>query len=177
MKKVRGNKRRLRSFKRHLAESMPSFPSEEMQGSGYWHLHMPCSGAWIDQSTSPTRMRKECVAAILEATKHLSDIRPKETKARVICSIAWPALWASQIIIFFGNEYFDHFFNRTRPEQTWLLKKEGWLTETFSLEIPSDFEERKYHETIKDEGYQFEDDLIFIGQFETPNSGSGNGKH
>ena len=164
MKKIRGNKRKLNAFKRHLTEAVSEFPSEDYEACGYWHMHMPCSQSWIDQNTFSTRQRKECILAILEATEHLISIKRNRKNTRVVCSISWPSLWDSQIIVFFGSDYYDRFFDRRSPEQEWTEKPAGWLLKTFDLNIPESMTERVYLERIRDEDFESETTLVFVGE-------------
>jgi len=99
MKKIRGKKRRLNAFSRQLDDEVASFPSEGRSGCGYWHLHMPCAQSFIDHSPNPTRLRKDCVKAILKTTLRLRLVKPEDVDARVVCCLSWPSLWDSQIIV------------------------------------------------------------------------------
>ena len=164
MKKLRGIRRRLEAFQRRLEEEVSSFPAEDRQGCGYWHLHMPCAQSFIDHSPNETRLRKQCIESILGAAEQLKSIKPEGVEARVVCSLAWPSLWDSQIIIFFGSDYYDRFFDRRSPAQEWTEKPAGWLLRTFDLNIPESMTERVYLERIRDEDFEYETTLVFVGE-------------
>jgi hypothetical protein len=163
MKKIRGKKRRLNAFSRQLDDEVASFPSEGRSGCGYWHLHMPCAQSFIDHSPNPTRLRKDCVKAILKTTLRLRLVKPEDVDARVVCCLSWPSLWDSQIIVFFGNDYYDGFFDRNSPDQQWIERPSGWLVEFFNLDIPKGATEKVYLEKIQDADGESEAILSFIG--------------
>lgn len=153
----------MKKISRRLDDSVTSFPSEDIKGCGYWHLHMLCAQSFIDHSPNPTRLRKECVDAVLKAAAQLRSIKPKEVDVRIVCSFSWPSLWDSQIIVFFGDDCYDGFFDRKSPDQHWFERSTGWLTKTFSLEIPEGATEKVYLEKIQDEDTESESTLSFIG--------------
>ena len=166
MKKLRGKSRKLKAFQKRLEDEASSFPAEDRPGCGYWHLHMPCSDSFIDHNLNLTRLRKQCVESILDAAIKLRSLKPDKVDARVVCSLTWPRLWDSQLIVFFGSEYFGHFFNRNSPEQKWTEESPHWLEKFFNLETPKGMTERVYLETLRDEDYESKSTLIFVGELE-----------
>ncbi len=150
-------------FEATLRERVATFPEEDRPGCGYWHLHMPCSNAFIDASLQPTRLRRACVAAVLRAAEHLRAIKPPEVEARVVVCLTWPTLWDAQIIVFFGEDYYGRFFDRNEPEQTWTRLEQSWLTPTLRLPVPDGCTERVYRETMRDGDEVWESTLIYLG--------------
>lgn len=155
----------LKIFLKDLLVGVQEFPDKDYPGSGYWHMHMPGSSRFLDYTEKKTELRKILVEGIIKATKTLHDQQPSNLNAKVISCISWPNLFDSQIIVFFGDEYFGGFFDRSGPEQWWTKEDESWVKENMKMEIPDGFEERVYNEVIDDEDGRFESTLIFIGNF------------
>jgi len=58
----------------------------------------------------------------------------------VIAAIDLPRLFDSQLIVFFGQDYFSRFFTRETPDQMWVaLPPHRSLEREWSLRIPKGF--------------------------------------
>jgi hypothetical protein len=82
----------------------------------------------------------------------------------VVAAIALPDLFDSQLIVFFGPDYWSTFFDRHDPEQRWNRLESGRsLSREWSLEIPDGFGELGFEEVIVADGYEHRGELWFVG--------------
>ncbi len=164
-KKVRGAKRKSNQMIRDINELTSQFPDVDLE-YGYWHMHLPVAQTFIDSSKTPMYIRKLCVQSLINGVERLINIRPKlNISSRVVASIDLPHLWHSQIIVFFGDEYFNSFFKRDNTYQKWTpLPKERSLVREWNLYLPEIFEFRGYKEELQDEDYKAVNELWFIGE-------------
>ena len=150
-----------------------AFPEEDHAGWGYWHLHVPVDQAVIDSQKTPHWVRRQCVQSLMDRSEHLRHLKPAADEAiRVVALISLPDLWDSQIIVFFGDKYFGRFFERDLEGQTWTpLRESRSLAREWGLEIPSGFQEKGYHESIRDEDYSREGEVWLAGELGWPFGG------
>ena len=165
-KKVRGIKRKSSAMIKHIVEQTLTFPEEERPDCGYWHLHLPVAQAFIDSSNTPSSIRRLCMQTLIDRVDHLKNIKPEsDRKSRVIACINLPNLWDSQIIVFYGDEYFSNFFTRDSPEQKWEeLPSNRSMAKELNLTIPMDLTEKGYLEHIQDEDWESHSEIWFIGE-------------
>ncbi len=166
-KKVRGGKRKSRIMVREIEKLTENFPELDLN-RGYWHMHLPVSQVFIDSKNTPSHIRTLCIKTLINRAIFLSNMKPKvRTKIRVVACIELPQLWDSQIIIFFGDEYFENFFNRDDDYQKWsLIDTNRSLLKVYDLCIPNDFIERGYIEEIFDDDFKSKSEIWFIGELE-----------
>ncbi len=148
-----------------IRDETENFPEEDFPGCGYWHMHLPVSQGFIDSPETPKAIRKTCIQTLIDRAGHLCSIKPADISTRVVAAINLPHLFGAQLIVFFGSEYFDNFFDRNSPEQKWiLLPNDRSLVEEWDLGIPDNFEDRGYREIIEDEDYSYDGEIWFIGE-------------
>ncbi len=164
-KKVYFVKKKCKAMVSAISEATSIFPDLDMQ-RGFWHLHLPVSQSFIDSSRTPSDVRKLCMQTLIDRTKHLIDIKPAlDVKTRVVALISLPELWESQIIVFFGEDYFGGFFDRDDEEQRWtLLPFERSILKELDLKMPGGLTEIGYLEEINDEDGEAISELWFIGE-------------
>ncbi|WP_442870357.1 DUF3916 domain-containing protein [Anaerocolumna sp. AGMB13025] len=69
--------------------------------------------------------------------------------------------------MFFGDEYFENFFNRDDDYQKWsLIDNNRSLIKVYDLCIPNDFIESGYIEEIVDDDFKSKSEIWFIGELE-----------
>jgi hypothetical protein len=120
--RVRGLSRKCRAMVESITAIAGYTPVEHSPGCGYWHAHLPVAQAFIDSPATPRSVRRLCIQSILDASERLRLAQSsRRIDCRVVASIDLPKLWNSQIIVFFGQNYFSRFFQRDMPEQTWGL--------------------------------------------------------
>ncbi len=164
-KKVRGAKRKAKQMLRDINESISQFPDVDLE-YGYWHMHLPVAQTLIDSLKTPMYIRKLCVQSLINGVEKLIDIRPKfNVSSHVVASIDLPHLWHSQIIVFFGDEYFNDFFKRDNDYQKWTpLSKERSLIREWNLYLPEKLDFKGYKEEINDEDFKAINELWFVGE-------------
>ncbi len=167
MRKIRGRRRQLHGFRNRLLATTSHYPEPDQEGEDYWHAHMPTAQAFLDYSNQPTRLRRQCVEILLQATHRLVQRQLAGHTSRVTCCINWPHLWDSQLIVFFSEAYFGQFFSRNGPWQTWEKQESPWLESTLDLVPPPSLQEQVYLETIREAGsLPYQETLIFVGQLD-----------
>ena len=164
MKKQRGLRRKCRNMVRRITEQTATFPQAH-KGANFWHLHLPVARDFISSGATPFKVRRLCAQTLIDRAHHLAALAPSDGGTRIVVAISPEDLWDSQIIVFFGSQYFDSFFKRDLPEQTWTtLNPNRSLQRCWNLELPADFGERGYQEEINAEDFQSQHELWFIGQ-------------
>jgi hypothetical protein len=145
-----------------------SFPVEHDSRCGYWHMHLPVDQAFIDSKKTPPWVRRRCIQSLVDATERLRSLAPKsEGPVRVVACVSLPDLWDSQIIVFFGHEYFSTFFDRDSQYQRWKpLRESRSISREWNLEVPDGFQAKGFHEGIRDDGFHREGEVWFIGELD-----------
>ncbi len=163
--KQRGLRRKCKEMERRIAELTEAFPQPHDNRS-YWHLHLPVYQDFIDSANTPFGVRRLCVQALVNHAHKLAAIAPPgQLPTRVVAASSLPELWASQIIVFFGAEYFDTFFDRDTDDQRWTrLPQKRSLVREWSINTPKEFSEVGYLEEVNDEDCEFVAEQWFIGQ-------------
>ncbi|MDP4177371.1 MAG: DUF3916 domain-containing protein [Bacillota bacterium] len=164
-KKVRGVKHKCSSMIKSINEFTENFPQMNLN-KGYYHSHIPVAQEFIDLSKTPQFVRKICIQTLLSRVKHLIDIKPKlDIKTRVVTCIQLPDLWNSQIIIFYGENYFNSFFERNSEYQKWiLLPSNRDVLSKLGIAIPTGLSSRGYREEIIDNDCEYISEIWFIGE-------------
>ncbi len=153
-RKPRGLKRKCRIMIARLLKVTRRFP-EPHRNSGFWHLHLPLAENFIDSNATPRSVRRLCVQTLLERAFHLATLAPQNEFSRVVVVVSVHDLHASQIIVFFSEDYFDSFFVREDEKQKWLpLKPKRSLRKEWSLSLPAGFQEKGFRQEIVDDLYE-----------------------
>ncbi|MDZ4910358.1 DUF3916 domain-containing protein, partial [Clostridium perfringens] len=118
----------------NLIELTSGFPKIDL-GHGYWHLHIPTYQRFIDSYKTPASLRRKCIQLIIDRVEFLIKNKlQSDAPIRVVACINLPSLWDSQIIAFFGDEYYKNFFNRNTDYQKWIpLSKERDICKEWNL--------------------------------------------
>ncbi len=167
--KIRGLRRKCNNMVMQITEQTKVFPQpHEPSGiySGYWHLPLPVAQDFIDSAKAPFGVRRLCVQTLVNRAYHLAAIAPVgDTSTRVVVAVSLPNLWQSQIIVFFGSDYFDKFFSRNTATQTWTrLEGHRSLVREWKIQLPDGFSERGYHEEIDEPDFHQSGEIWFVGQ-------------
>jgi hypothetical protein len=163
--KVRGLRRKCRTMVGRIAALGSDFPLEDRKDCGCWHADLPVAQSFIDSARTPRTVRRLCIQALLDAAQHLRQAPRVSAPSRVVAAITLPTLFSSQLIVFFGDAYFDSFFLRTTPEQTWVpLPPDRSLVAEWNLSLPEGFLVRGYCETIRDVDFECRGEIWFVGE-------------
>jgi uncharacterized protein DUF3916 len=149
----------------HIGQLAMVTPAEDREGCGYWHAHLPVSQAFIDSPTIPRSIRRLCIQSMFDTADRLRAAQLQRIiECRVVVAVALPRLFDSQLIVFFGDEYFSGFFNRDTPEQRWVgLPSNRSLMREWSLRMSPGFSEWGFCETLRDEDFEQHGEMWFCG--------------
>ena len=167
-KKVRGQKRKVKSMIEGINIEIEKFPDIDIE-NGYWHMHLPIKQSFIDSDKVPLKIRRLCIQTIIDATKRLIRIKPKsDIKIRVIAFINLPALWYSEIIVFFGESHFEGYFYRNNEYQKWTpLEDKRNIVKEWNLRVSETFKAKGYKEILTNDDSIYENELWYIGEIDT----------
>ena len=145
-KKERGQKRKLKELLNNINQICPfqniNYP--------YEHFHVPCS-QFISSPKTSGRVKTEFCRAWLDKTTEIIEQKSYiKSFCKVVAVIDEFDLWASQIIIFYDENYFKSFWLRNSIEQTWEPIVEQSMSFIKKRYIVSKLEEKGYYETIND---------------------------
>ena len=156
--KVRGQKRKLKILLRDIDKIQPRFDYDgECE-----HYHIPC-GFWISSPKNSSRIQTEFIKKWIDKTKEIIDSKPENDKfCKVVASIVYPDFWSSQITIFYDEEYYNTFFDRKGPYQTW-TKIEG-ISFVKNRHINMSLKEQGYNEVIDNKTVCEDEDEIYRNQ-------------
>lgn len=156
--KVRGQRRRLKSLLKNIENIQPSFNYAEE----YEHFHLPC-GWWISEPKTYSKVKTAFCRKWLEKTEEMIASKPNDDRfCRVVADITSPCFWNSQIIIFYDETYFNDFFNRPGPYQTWtLIENKSFMKERG---LKSALKEKGYAEVLDDEDGTYTCEIWFYGE-------------
>ncbi len=146
---------------RRIEEEAAVFPASD--ACGYWHLHLPIARGLVDSQSIPYGVRRLCAMTLIQRASHLARCAPVSEGTRVVAAITLPELWDSQIIVFFGEDYFAGFFDRKDDAQIWEPINEQ-LSKRWDIEMPQGFTERTFVVVNKEgEGVQ-RSQIWFVGE-------------
>ena len=78
-------------------------------------IHVPC-GWWLSEPKTSSTVKTEFCKKWLDKTREIINSKPQNDKfCRIPADITSPYFWNSQIIIFYDENYYNNFFNRTGP--------------------------------------------------------------
>ncbi|MBO0459790.1 DUF3916 domain-containing protein [Enterococcus hulanensis] len=157
-KKQRGQSRKLKTLLSYINEFTPFLEIDDQ----YEHFHVP-SDPFIEHPKTKGKIKTEFCRAWLNTTERFIRQKPAEFPfCKVVAVISVPYYWNSQIIIFYDEDYYDRFWDRTGPEQFWTKVDQEY---SFCKErgIETAMREICYREKIVDDEI-FVNDLWFYGE-------------
>lgn len=163
--KTRGLGRKCQAMVDRIEQATQRFPQPHTT-LGCWHLHLPVGQQFINSKSTPFSVQQLCVRTLVERAQHLVALAPSNWETRVVVAIDSSDFHQSQIIVFFGNDYFRSFFARNSEEQHWVLLSGKGLCIRWNLMLPSGFSERVYRREINEEDGLHKSQIYFIGQLD-----------
>lgn len=157
-KKQRGQGRKLKMLLRRINEFTPFLETDD----NYDHFHVP-SDPFIDSLKTRGRIKTEFCRAWISTTERFILQKPNDLPfCKVMAVISVPYYWNSQIIIFYDENYYNNFWDRTGPEQFWTKIDQEY---SFCKErnIKTAVREMCYQEKMIDDEL-FVNDLWFYGE-------------
>ena len=159
-KKQRGQRRKLNTLLINIEQITPfADPSDR-----YEHFHVP-SDPFISFPKTSRKIKTAFCRAWLQKTAEIIGQKPKDIPfCKVVAVIDEGNLWESQIIIFYDEDYYNTFWERSSVEQTWLPMDSD--TRSFSKErnIKTSLKEKGCIEILSDEEKQRKSTLWFYGE-------------
>lgn len=158
MKKIRGQSRRLERLMRNIGGISP-FKTTDCECE---HFHVP-SGQWLDSSKTYGRIKTEFMRKWLEKTAQICAAKPENLPfCKAVTIVPENELSASQIVIFYDEDYYSRFFSRNDGCQRWELNENAAsLLSLRNINCP--LNEKCYTEILNDDGMIFMDRLYVFG--------------
>ena len=159
-KKQRGQRRKIKNLLFNIERITPFIDTDDR----YEHFHVP-SDPFISSPKTSGKTKTTFCRAWLQKTAEIIDQKPKDIPfCKVVAVIDKGDLWESQIIIFYDEDYYNSFWERSSTEQTWLPIDSD--TRSFSKErnIKTSLKEKAYIEILSDEDIQRKTVLWFYGE-------------
>ena len=154
-KKQRGQGRRLKKLFQRIDNFRPYTDVNQI----YEHFHVPCT-AFIDNTNTSSKIKTTFIKKWIAAAERFVLDKPEGLPfcraAAVICE---PYLSASQIIIFYDEEYSNSFWGRNGEEPKWTVITNRSLKTQKG--IKTNLAEKGFCETMTDGETAFKDELWF----------------
>ena len=161
-KKQRGQRRKIKNLLFNIEQITPFADTSDR----YEHFHVP-SDQFISSPKTSGKLKTAFCEAWLQKTTKIIEQKPKDIPfCKVVAVIDEGDLWESQIIVFYDEDYYYSFWERSSTEQTWLPIDSD--TRSFSKErnIKTSLKEKGYIEILSDEDKQKKSKLWCYGDVE-----------
>ena len=159
-KKERGQNRKLKT----LTENIHLIASFENTDIRYEHFHVP-SGSFISSPKTRGKVKTAFCKVWLQKAEEILKQKPSGlTFCKVVAIIDEGDLWASQIVIFYDKKYYESFWKRNTPEQTWTLIDDPTKSFIEKRNIKTQLNEIGYLETISEIDFNKKSVLWFYGE-------------
>lgn len=165
-KKLRGVRRRL-----HDVLAMPEryghhFP--EKNRWGYFDYKLPVNQALVEGPHAKLGFMKQCAQSLLDLCAMLHERRGDDAanaEAKVFASIDFPGMFSSRVTIVWDKAYYESFFERSGPYQTWTpAPEEQSLVSRWNLDSHGLRETCFIEKMVDDETeLEFDGKLYFFG--------------
>jgi hypothetical protein len=144
--------RHVRKLARTLAQFPPPFPPNPLQDApwGHWNLKLPVSYDLVDPRFNSAKTLRQCAQLMVDTAARMAAARPEGYAACVHASISAPDMFRSEICVFYCQGYFQDFFNRHSPCQTWRLADSSVtpLSRRLGFRVPEILQEFGVVETL-----------------------------
>ena len=159
-KKQRGQNRKLKALIDNIHLIVPF---EDTDGR-YEHFHVPC-GQFISSPKTSTKVKTAFCKAWLKKTEEIIKQKPTTLPfCKVVAIIDANDLWESQIVIFYDKNYYESFWTRNTPEQSWTFIENRAKSFVGERNIETKLNEIGYLETISEVDFNKKSTLWFYGE-------------
>lgn len=146
-KKERGQSRKLKRLLSYIEEIKPYKNTDRI----YEHFHVP-SSPFISSPKTSGKIKTAFCKAWLKKTAEIIGQKPKSLSfCKVVSVIVENDLWASQIIVFYDENYYNSFWERNSTYQTWIPFQTSGKSFSAERNINTTLNEKGYYEIINDE--------------------------
>ncbi|PGZ08405.1 hypothetical protein COE30_12965 [Bacillus cereus] len=171
IKKIRGLKRRCRTFLKCITEDTNSLPNyHDHSDLGSWHLYLPFNKFFIDYMNTPNSVKKFFIQTAINRVQYLIDIKTEtEKEYRIYFVISMPNLQVSNILVLFSKRgierFWEGFLGRDMKEQSFYsLPQDDNIRAKLGLYIPKGLDIRGYKEVVGSYNYPPEEEVWFVGE-------------
>lgn len=126
-KKLRNPDRHLRGLARWrdwIAETLPE--AWQVEGERFWNFKVPVFSKVCDPPHATDEMQRSCLASILAAAAALEASERTPRPCRVACLVQTPAMFGSEVTLFYDDDYYSSFLPQTSANST--QYDGGWVS-------------------------------------------------
>ena len=159
-KKQRGQKRKVKALIDNIHLIVP-FKDTDVR---YEHFHVP-GGQFISSPKTSAKVKTAFCKVWLQKTEEIIKQKPITLPfCKVVAIIDEGDLWESQIVIFYDKNYYESFWTRNTPEQSWTLIENRAKSFVGQRNIETKLNEIGYLETISEVDFNKKSTLWFYGE-------------
>lgn len=94
-------------------------------GGRFWNFKVPVFQKLVEPPQATVETQRACILAVMQAAEAIetSDKRPAD--CRVACLVSTPALFNSEVTVFFDEDYFQTFLPREEGKRNYF--DDGWI--------------------------------------------------
>ena len=141
-KKSRGQRRRLREDFDIIDKYYIPF---EYTSEKYEHFNTPGDQFFLESPKTSGKVKTAFCRKWIEKTEEFIAQKPKDLPfCKIVAFITVPEFWGSDITIFYDKEYYDNFWNRNQPENTWIAIEDKNISFAKTRNIQTSLSEQGY---------------------------------
>ena len=161
--KQRGQKRKLKKMISRLNKIMIPY---ENTTRAYDKFIVP-SLFFLSSPKTNGKIKTAYCKAMLEKTAEIIEKKPEHIPfCKIVALIAPDEMWSSQIIFFYDETYYNLFWERNTPWQTWVPLEDTNKSFVKERNIKTALKEKGYIENLCDEDIQRKSVLWFYGEIQ-----------
>jgi hypothetical protein len=141
-KKVRGSKRKLRSFGRELDSILLSIPDKTLPHDKSWRYHLPSPNKLVDSTDSSWKLRRRFVQLLADKLVELDD--GVKGKYRALLFLSLPLLSNSRIEICVDKKRVEELIGNPDAASTWTPIIERSIIREFRIALPTEYVGKGY---------------------------------
>jgi hypothetical protein len=142
-KKVRGSKRKLRSFGSKLESVLLDIPEESFARDKVWHYHLPSPSKLVDSTNTSYKLRRRFLQLLADKLTELDGI--VKGKYRTLLLVSLPLLSHSRIDICIDSKHFEKLISNTDSPSNWTpLGPEKNIIKELNLAFPAEYRSRGF---------------------------------
>jgi len=125
-RKLRNPGRHLRALARWPERIVQQLPTpDQCAGERFWNFKVPVYSKLVDPPQATPETQRACIAAILAAAEAVERSERRLPACRVACLVSTPALFQSEVTLFFDDDYFRTFLPPEAKSRS--LYDGGWV--------------------------------------------------
>jgi hypothetical protein len=148
-KKVRGSKRKLRSFERKLDSILCSIPDQSLPHGKSWRYHLSSPSKLIDSANSSFKLRKRFLQLLADRLVELDSNIKGRYKTLLFLSL--PFLSHSRIEICVDTKYFERLLTNADAPSTWTaISADKNIIRELNIALPTEYKAKGYSRIFPD---------------------------